>query len=105
MLHFRAVTNQFTLVFNPVCQCGTHEGFTQDMGSVLFWRINYYLPNDNGHAKNEGKGNILYIRLFFDVSDELSPFTTVGNRRRVQVGLVYWVECHLNSSLYQRVWL
>lgn len=66
MLHFRAVTNQFTLVFNPVCQCGTHEGFTQDLGSVLLWRINYYLPNDNGHAKNEGKGqHIVHQVIFF----------------------------------------
>lgn len=65
MLHFRAVTNQFTLVFNPVCQCGTHEGFTQDLGSVLLWRINYYLPNDNGHAKNEGKGQHTIHQVIF----------------------------------------
>jgi len=65
MLHFRAVTNQFTLVFNPVCQCGAHEGFTQDLGSVLLWRINYYLPNDNGHAKNEGKGQHTVHQVIF----------------------------------------
>jgi len=40
-----------------------------------------------GMLKMKVKDNILYIRLFFGVSDELPPFTTVGNRGRVQVGL------------------
>lgn len=51
---FRAVPDQLTLVSDPVCQRGAHEGAAEDLGHVLLRRIYHALPDDYGHVENEG---------------------------------------------------